>query len=115
MVPDEAAPPAPAAGPALVLHLFVAGATLHSVRATQNIKQLCEAYLPGRYELLITDIYQQPESARQEQLVAAPTLIRRWPLPVRRLVGDLSDRLRVVAALGLPDLPPPPTAAAPDA
>ena len=114
MVPAEAAA-APAPGPVLVLHLFVAGATPHSVRATQNIKQLCEQCLPGRYELLITDIYQQPESARQEQLVAAPTLIRRWPLPVRRLVGDLSDRLRVVAALGLPDLPTPLPAAAPDA
>jgi circadian clock protein KaiB len=68
----------------------------------RNIKDICEAHLPGRYELLIIDIYQQPELAKQEQIVAAPTLIRQRPLPRRQLVGDLSNRAAVLISLGVP-------------
>lgn len=89
-----------------VLHLYITGATPNSTRAVRNIKEICEQHLRGRYELLIMDIYQQPELAKQDQIVAAPTLVKKSPLPVRRLIGDLSDRERVLAALGLPLLPP---------
>lgn len=92
--------------PEYVLHLYITGATPNSTRAVRNIKEICEQHLKGRYELLIMDIYQQPKLAQQEQIVAAPTLIKKAPLPARRLIGDLSDHERVLAALGLPLLPP---------
>ena len=85
-----------------LLHLYITGATPNSMRAVRNIKEICEAHLAGRYELLIIDIYQQPELARQEQIVAAPTLIRVCPLPRRQLVGDLSNRPAVLISLGVP-------------
>lgn len=85
-----------------LLHLYITGATPNSMRAVRNIKEICEAHLAGRYELLIIDIYQQPELARQEQIVAAPTLIRVRPLPRRQLVGDLSNRPSVLISLGVP-------------
>lgn len=94
-------------GPEYVLHLYITGATPNSTRAVRNIKEICELYLKGRHELLIVDIYQQPELAQGEQLIGIPTLIKKRPGLVRRLVGDLSDRARVLAALGLP--PPPPS------
>jgi circadian clock protein KaiB len=89
------------AGAEYVLHLYITGATPNSTRAVRNIKEICERYLKGRYELLIIDIYQQPELAQPEQLIGAPTLIKRSPGLVRRLVGDLSDRERVLRALGI--------------
>lgn len=85
-----------------VLHLYITGATPNSLRAVRNIKEICEAHLAGRYELLIIDIYQQPQLAKQEQIVAAPTLIRQRPLPRRQLVGDLSNRAAVLISLGVP-------------
>lgn len=84
------------------LQLFVTGQTLRSLRAVNNIKQLCDELLPGRYELDVVDLYQQPELAAREQLIAAPTLVKRSPLPQRRLVGDMSNRGRLLAGLGLP-------------
>ena len=95
----------PSASPAeaeYLLHLYITGATPNSMRAVRNIKDICEEHLAGRYELLIIDIYQQPELARQEQIVAAPTLIRVRPLPRRQLVGDLSNRQAVLISLGVP-------------
>ena len=91
--------------PEYVLHLYITGATPNSTRAVRNIKEICEQYLKGRYELLIVDIYQQPELAGQEDLIGVPTLIKRQPGLVRRLVGDLSDRERVIKALGIAPLP----------
>ena len=85
-----------------VLHLFVAGASLHSTRAISNLKQICETYLPGQYSLEIIDIYQQKSRAQDDQLIALPLLIKRLPLPERRLVGDMSDTKKVLAGLGLP-------------
>jgi len=85
-----------------LLHLYITGATPNSMRAVRNLKEICEQHLAGRYELLIIDIYQQPELARQEQIVAAPTLIRVRPLPRRQLVGDLSNRTAVLISLGVP-------------
>lgn len=89
-----------------LLHLFITGATPNSTRAVRNIKEICEQYLKGRYELLIVDIYQQPALAQDEQLIGAPTLIKRRPGLVRRLVGDLSDRERVLKALGIDPVQP---------
>lgn len=98
---------APAAPPAeYAFDLYVTGATPNSTRAVRNIKEICEQYLPGRYALRIIDLYQEPQLAQQEQIIAAPTLVRVRPLPQRRLVGDLSDRATVLAALGLPPAPP---------
>lgn len=84
-----------------VLRLYVSGSTQRSLRAIANIKALCEEHLAGRYELEVIDIYQQPELASQEQLLAAPTLMKVLPLPLRRLVGDLSDEDRVLVGLNL--------------
>jgi circadian clock protein KaiB len=83
------------------LRLFVTGATPRSLRAIESIKQLCESRLNGRYELEVVDLYQQPALAKQEQIVAAPTLIKLLPLPLRRLIGDLSDNERILAGLEL--------------
>ncbi|QJX45910.1 circadian clock protein KaiB [Hymenobacter taeanensis] len=88
-----------------VLHLYITGATPNSTRAVRNIKALCERHLQGRYELLIIDMYQQPDLAKREQIIAAPTLVKKLPLPLRRLIGDLSEEKKVLAALGLPDVP----------
>lgn len=84
-----------------LLRLFVTGASPRSARALANIKAICEQEGCGMYLLEVVDIYQQPELARSAQLLAAPTLVRTLPSPERRLVGDLSDRDRVVASLGL--------------
>jgi circadian clock protein KaiB len=92
--------------PEYILHLYITGATPNSTRAVRNIKEICELYLKGRYELVIIDIYQQPSLAQQEQLIGVPTLVKKQPGLVRRLVGDLSNRERVLAALGLPPMPP---------
>ncbi len=84
-----------------VLRLYVTGSTPRSARSIFNIRALCEDRLLGRYNLEVVDIYQQPELAREEQIVAAPTLIKRLPAPLRKLVGDLSDRERVLVGLDL--------------
>lgn len=84
-----------------VLRLYVSGSTPRSLRAIANIKSLCEEHLAGRYELEVIDIYQQPQLASKEQLLAAPTLMKMLPLPLRRLVGDLSDEQRVLVGLNI--------------
>lgn len=91
-----------------VLHLYITGATPNSTRAVRNITEICEQYLKGRYELLIMDVYQQPELAKDEDLIGIPILIKRGPGLVRRLVGDLSDRARVLSALGISPTPDQP-------
>lgn len=83
-----------------VLHLFITGATPNSVRAVANIKQICERHLKGAYQLEVIDVYQQQELAEKEQLIALPLLIRRRPLPERRLIGDMSDTEKVLKGLG---------------
>lgn len=84
-----------------LLRLYVTGTTLRSSRAIQSIKAICEEHLRGRYSLQVVDIYQRPALARDEQIVATPTLIRALPLPLRRLIGDLSDTERVLVGLDL--------------
>ena len=85
------------------LSLFITGASPNSVRAINNIKSICEEYLSGNYELKIIDVYQLPEVAQREQIIALPTLIKRGPAPERRLVGDMSDTNKVLRGLGITD------------
>lgn len=84
-----------------VLKLFVSGSTPRSMVAIENIRRICDVHLQGRYQLQVVDIYQQPESARSEQIIAAPTLIKQLPVPLQRFVGDLSDEEKVLVGLGL--------------
>lgn len=84
-----------------VLILYVTGATPQSTQAIIRIKEICEQYLQGRYELEVVDIYQQPELARSAQIVAAPTLIKKLPAPLRKLIGNLSELQTVLAGLDL--------------
>jgi circadian clock protein KaiB len=84
-----------------VLRLYVSGSTLRSTLAVENIKQVCEQHLKNRYDLEVIDIYQQADLAREEQIVAVPTLIKRLPLPLRRLIGDLSNLKKVLFGLDL--------------
>jgi len=83
------------------LRLYVAGSTPQSQRAIANIKQICEERLAGRFELEVIDIYQQPTLIDGEQIVAAPTLIKKLPPPLRRFVGDLSNLERILVGLDL--------------
>src|SRR4029077_16796620 len=84
-----------------VLRLYVTGMTPRSARAVENLRSVCDEFLEGRYDLEVIDIYQQPALTKGEQIIAAPTLIKKLPLPVRRLVGDMSDRERVLVGLDL--------------
>jgi circadian clock protein KaiB len=84
-----------------ILRLYVTGMTTRSVRAVENVRAFCSKHLEGRYDLQVIDVYQQPALARAEQLVAAPTLIKKLPLPLRRLIGDMSDEGRVLVGLDL--------------
>ena len=83
----------------VVLRLYVAGTSERSTRAIRNAKQICEEHLLGRYQLEVIDIFQQPALARDDQILAVPTLIRRLPPPPRRFIGDLSDREIVLDGL----------------
>jgi circadian clock protein KaiB len=84
-----------------VLRLYVSGSTLKSSRAVENIKRVCEQHLKNRYDLEVIDIYQQAKLARDQQIVAVPTLIKRLPLPLRRLIGDMSNQEKVLFGLDL--------------
>lgn len=84
-----------------VLRLYVTGMTPRSTEAFATIKTICEEHLHGRYELEVIDIYQHPQLARDEQIIAAPTLVKRLPTPLRRIIGDLSNTDRVLVGLDL--------------
>lgn len=85
--------------PKYFLRLFITGTSPHSVLAVNNVKHICETYLAGRYELEIIDMYQQPQLAAEEQVIAAPTLIKKHPHPLKKLIGDMSDTERVLSGL----------------
>jgi circadian clock protein KaiB len=85
-----------------VLRLYVTGMTARSARAIARLQAICEEFLAGRYDLEIVDIYQQPVLLQSEQILAAPTPIKKLPLPTRRIIGDMSDRGRVLLGLDLP-------------
>lgn len=103
---DPSDSPEEPTGPEYLLHLYITGVTPNSSRAVRNIKEICEEHLKGRYELLIVDVYQQPELAQEKNLIGVPTLIKLRPGLVRRMVGDFADRERVLKALGV--TPPAP-------
>jgi len=84
-----------------VLRLYVTGTTTNSLRAIENIRKICAEHLQGRYELEIIDIYQQPIFAREGQIVAAPTLVKELPPPLRRFIGDMSQTERILLGLDL--------------
>jgi len=84
-----------------ILRLYVAGMTARSARAVENVRAFCHKHLEGRYDLQVIDVYQQPALARSEQLIAAPTLIKKIPLPLRRLIGDMSSEDRILVGLDL--------------
>jgi len=88
-----------------VLRLYVTGMTSRSARAVKNLQAICDEYLAGRYDLEVIDIYQQPVLTRGEQIIAAPTLIKKLPLPMRRIIGDMSHRDRVLLGLDLVPAP----------
>jgi len=83
------------------LRLFTSGTTPRSTRALQNLREICETDLKGNYDLEVVDIYQQPGRATESDIIAAPTLIKEEPLPVKRMVGDLSDRPKVLYHLAI--------------
>jgi len=89
------------AGEHYVLKLYVTGATARSLRAIANVKAICEQYLSGRYSLEVVDAYRRPELLSRDQIVAVPTLVKKLPVPVRLLVGDLSRTEQVLSGLGL--------------
>lgn len=84
-----------------ILRLYVTGMTPKSTRAIANARALCDEYLTGRYELEVIDMYQQPKLADGEQIIATPTLIKRLPLPLRRVIGDMSDTERFLVGIDL--------------
>ncbi len=84
-----------------VLRLYVAGTTSKSIRAVANIKEICESSLKNRYDLEVIDIYQQPVLVKGEQIIAAPTLVKQLPLPLRKFIGDMSDTERILVGLDL--------------
>ncbi|HUQ09807.1 MAG TPA: circadian clock KaiB family protein [Steroidobacteraceae bacterium] len=84
------------------LRLYVTGMTPRSTRAIEHVRAVCEEHLAGSYDLEIIDVYQTPARIMQDQVVAIPTLIKARPLPVRLLVGDMSNRQRLLHGLGLP-------------
>ena len=84
-----------------VLRLYVTGMTPRSTRAISAVRAICEEFLAGRFDLEIIDVYQQPARIRDEQILATPTLIKKGPEPERRMIGDMSNRARVMAGLGL--------------
>lgn len=84
-----------------ILRLYVTGSTPRSLKAISNLKRLCEEHLPGAYDLQVVDIYKNPDAARDEQIIAAPTLIKRLPAPLRRFVGDLSNTQKLLIGLDI--------------
>jgi len=84
-----------------LLRLYVTGTTGRSIRAIQNVRRICEEHLQGLYELEVVDIYKNLPLARGDQIIAAPTLIKRLPAPLRRLIGDMSDEQRVLVGLDI--------------
>ena len=84
-----------------VFRLYVTGTTRNSLRAIENTRFICQKYLEGRFELEVIDIYQQPCHAREGQIIAAPTLVKECPLPMRKFIGDMAQTERILLGLGL--------------
>jgi circadian clock protein KaiB len=87
--------------PTYLFRLYVAGNTYRSTQAIASIRNICEKYLPGHYELEVVDVYQQPQATKESEVIALPTLIKELPLPPKRFVGDMSNTERIVIGLKL--------------
>lgn len=103
---DSARPPVrkwsqPAPSERYVLRLYITGLTPRSVAAIENVRRVCEEHLKGQYQLEIIDIYQQPSLAKGEQIIAAPTLVKKLPAPLRRIIGDMTSEERLLLGLDL--------------
>ena len=85
----------------IVLKLFVAGMTQHSMEAIENVKRFCEEYLKDKFSLEIVDLYKHPESALEQQIVFSPSLVRLWPLPKRTMIGTFTDFKKVFKSLDI--------------
>ncbi len=83
------------------LRLYVAGSTPKSVAAFDNLKKLCEEHLKGQYHIEVIDLLKNPQLARGDQIVAVPTLVRKLPMPLKKIIGDLSNSVRVLVGLDL--------------
>jgi circadian clock protein KaiB len=88
-------------GERYVLRLYITGTTLKSMQAVENLKNICEEYLKGRYDLEVIDIYQHPQLAKGDQIIAVPTLIKKLPFPLSRMIGNLTDTKSVLLGLDL--------------
>ena len=97
MSTDDDAP----AGEHYALRLYVAGQSPRSVRALENLKKVCEEHLSGRYEIEVIDLLEHPSLARGDEIIAVPTLVRKLPEPIRKIIGDLSDTEKVLVGLQL--------------
>jgi circadian clock protein KaiB len=84
-----------------ILRLYITGTTSRSIMALTNLKKICEEYLEGKYELEVIDLYKNPSLAKGDQIIAAPTLIKRLPLPFHRIIGDMSNKEKVLLGLDL--------------
>ncbi len=89
---------------AYLLKLYITGMTQQSVMAIDNLKEICEEHLKGRYTLEVIDLYKNPSLAKGEQIIAAPTLIKKLPLPLRRIIGNMSDTEHVLVGLDLKEV-----------
>ena len=102
MAPDNPVPiPSPDPDGEYHLRLYVAGQSPKSVRAVENLRRVCEEYLPGRYTIELVDLLENPQLARGDEIIAVPTLVRKLPEPIRRIIGDLSDTEKVLIGLQL--------------
>jgi circadian clock protein KaiB len=99
--PEQRIDGLPSPGPTYQLRLYVAGQTPKSVLAFTNLKQICEEHLLGRYEIEIIDLRHDPKLAQGDQILAVPTLVRRLPEPIKKIIGDLSNTERVLVGLDL--------------
>lgn len=96
-----AAPDASAESEVWELRLYVAGQTPKSLKAVENLKRICEEYLPGRYKIEVVDLLKNPRLAKEDEIVAIPTLVRKLPDPIRRVIGDLSNVEKALVGLQL--------------
>ena len=87
--------------PRYILRLYVTGSSARSLQAVSNLKKICEAHLTDDYDLEVIDIYENPSAAREEQIIAAPTLVKQLPKPLRKFVGNLSNTQKILAGLDI--------------
>lgn len=97
--PDPPPAPDPAAPGEVELRLYVAGQTPKSLHAMENLRRACDEHMPGRYRIEVVDLLENPQLAADDQIVAVPTLVRKLPEPIRKIVGDLSDTERLLVGL----------------